>query len=600
MVRDRKSVDQLYLNAESLATDFSLFPRREPAAVVKGLLTEHQIEMALEDLRDMEVDAYIAATVAPTEESTRPGARAIVKALGVAVFAEVSMGPLYAAELEFNFNGASRRVGLISQDRAYASGVWGPEHHSEAASLASSYAIRSLPIVTFMDTPGADPYEEANAANQAHSISRLIAELCNVDVPTLGIIIGQGYSGGAIPLASSNLLLSVRTGVFNTIHPKSLANLVRRYNLSWQECAKFVGVSSYELYKQGNIDGIIDFDPGEANLIHNLKNVIITGIQSIEDSTKEFVAEHPEVMDHYHRNLNRYFNPSEHMAAVHTSSTLKLRTSPTEYPNVFGVTFRYLRYLGLRRRIKATTTTQYGRLADTEIPEGELAQRIHRERRTAFLGWLQDPDKVLYEDILNKSWKNFLDKRSGLGEERGRIAQFIFGEPQANFESAKKEICLVIGLHLYNRWKASAEDNLSALIHHLTDTEASSYFLIKSDIKDVKGLLRALSASDDTFRTNLKQQFSYEGQKLFDLAYIEEKSTAYLSSQIVSELNLILEGDALFDEGMLQNLTVSGTTIDVVNQFESNIPGNRCLLEDTLWSHLERKTDENIAIRRAK
>ena len=127
-----------------------------------------------------------------------------------------------------------------------------------------------MPIVTFMDTPGADPYEEANASNQAHSISRLIAELCNVDVPTLGIIIGQGYSGGAIPLASSNLLLSVRTGVFNTIHPKSLANLVRRYNLSWQECAKFVGVSSYELYKQGNIDGIIDYDPGEDDQIHNL------------------------------------------------------------------------------------------------------------------------------------------------------------------------------------------------------------------------------------------------------------------------------------------------------------------------------------------
>ncbi|SVB87492.1 uncharacterized protein METZ01_LOCUS240346, partial [marine metagenome] len=324
MAQDSNSVDQLYLNAESLATDFSLFPRREPASVVKGLLTEHQIEMALDELRDMEVDAYIAVTVAPTEESTRPGARAIIKALDVPVFGEVSMGPLYAAELKLNFDSANLRVGLITQDRAYASGVWGPEHHSEAARLASSYAARSMPIVTFMDTPGADPYEEANAANQAHSISRLIAELCNVDVPTLGIIIGQGYSGGAIPLASSNLLLSVRTGVFNTIHPKSLANLVRRYNLSWQECAKFVGVSSYELYKQGNIDGIIDFDPGENDRIHNLKNVIVTGIQSIEDSTKNFVAEHPEVLDHYHRNLNRYFNPSEQMAAVHASSTLKL------------------------------------------------------------------------------------------------------------------------------------------------------------------------------------------------------------------------------------------------------------------------------------
>ena len=158
MAQDNNSVDQLYLNAESLAKDFSLFPRREPASVVKGLLTEHQIEIALEKLRDMEVDAYIAATVAPTEESTRPGARTIIQSLDVPVSAEVDMGPLYAAELELNFDGAIRRVGLISQDRAYATGVWGPEHHTEAARLASSFAIRSMPIVTFMDTPGADPY----------------------------------------------------------------------------------------------------------------------------------------------------------------------------------------------------------------------------------------------------------------------------------------------------------------------------------------------------------------------------------------------------------------------------------------------------------
>ena len=44
------SVDQLYLNAESLAKDFSLFPRKEPASVVSGLLTEQQIEAALENL----------------------------------------------------------------------------------------------------------------------------------------------------------------------------------------------------------------------------------------------------------------------------------------------------------------------------------------------------------------------------------------------------------------------------------------------------------------------------------------------------------------------------------------------------------------------
>ena len=343
----------------------------------------------------------------PLRSRLARAAKQIIASLDVPVFNEVEDGPLYCAELEFDFDGHPRRIGFITQNRAHNTGVWGPEHHNAAAKIASGYAIRSMPIVTFMDTPGADPYEEANASNQAHAISRLIAELCNVDVPTLGIIIGQGYSGGAIPLASSNLLLSLRTGVFNTIHPKFLANLVRRYNLSWQECAKFVGVSSYELYKQGNIDGIVDYDPGEEDKIDNLRNTIVTGITSIENGTKDFVAEHPEVISHYQRNLNRYFNPSETMAAVHASSTLKLRTSPTEWPNVFGVAFRYLRYLGLRRRIKSTTTTQYGRLADAEIPEGELSQRIHRERRAAFLGWLQDPDKVLYEDTLNRAWKNF-------------------------------------------------------------------------------------------------------------------------------------------------------------------------------------------------
>lgn len=586
------SVDQLYLNAESLAKDFSLFPRKEPASVVKGLLTEQQIEMALENFRNMEVDAYIAATVAPTEESTRPGSKDIIAALDVPVFNEVENGPLYCAELEFDFDGTPRRIGFITQNRAHNTGVWGPEHHNAAAKIASGYAIRSMPIVTFMDTPGADPYEEANANNQAHAISRLIAELCNVDVPTLGIIIGQGYSGGAIPLASSNLLLSLRTGVFNTIHPKSLANLVRRYNLSWQECAKFVGVSSYELYKQGNIDGIVDYDPGEADRIHNLRNTIITGISSIEESTKEFVAETPEVLNHYSRNLNRYFNISETMAAVHASSTLKLRTSPTEYPNVFGVAFRYLRYLGLRRRIKSTTTTQYGRLADAEIPEGELSQRIHRERRAAFLGWLQDPDKVLYEDVLNRAWKNFQDKRGSLGEERGRIAQFIFGEPQANFEAARKEICLVAGLHLFNRWKASAEDNLSALIDHLGDTETSSYFLNTNDVKDVKSLLRALSEADDPFRQDLKQKFSFEGKKLFDLSFIEEKNAVFLVAQLVSELNLILEGESLHNESLLAGQTLSDATKSLASGNPgSSIPLNRKILEDTLWSHIERKSD---------
>ena len=307
----QSTVDQLYTLAENLAQDFSLFPRKETSNVIKGLLSSQQIEQNLERLRGMDVDAYIAATVSPGEEASRPGSKDIIASLDLKVLKEISNGPFYGAETEMMFDGVPRRVGFITQNRGFVSGVWGPEHHEQAAKMASDLAIRSIPIVCLMYTHGADGNEIANANNQAHAISRLIAELCNVDVPTIGIVIGQGYSGGAIPLAAANILLSLRTGVFNTIHPKGLAALVQKYNLSWQECAKSVGVSSYELYKQGNIDGIVDYDPGEEGKIHNLRNAIVSGILSIEQSTRDFVNEHPEIHEHYKRNLERYFNPQK-------------------------------------------------------------------------------------------------------------------------------------------------------------------------------------------------------------------------------------------------------------------------------------------------
>ena len=586
------AVDQLYLNAERLAQDFSLFPSIEPAAVIRGVLTEQQIERQADLLQHMDVDAYIAATVAPCEEASRPGARDIIRALDVPLYNEISNGPYYSVECEFDFFPDPRRIGFIAQDRNHSSGVWGPEHHDAAARTASNFAIRSIPIITMVDTPGADANELANANNQAHSISRLIAELCNVDVPTLGIIIGQGYSGGAIPLAAGNLLLSLRTGVFNTIHPKGLSNLVTRYNLSWQECAQFVGVSPYELYKQGNIDGIVDYDPGEDDKIDNLRNAIVSGIISIEERVKSFVAEHPEILQQYGQNINRYLKPSKSIAAVHASSTLKLRTSPTEFPNVFGVAFRHLRYLGLRNRIKSTTSTQYGRLTDFEIPEGELAQRNHRERRAAFLGWFQDPDKILYEDILNKAWKNFQEKKSALGEERGRIAKLIFGEPSRNFEAARKDLCLVSGLHIYNRWKASARNNLTALIAHLNDPETNSFLLGTDDIKDVKQLLRKMSASSNAFITHIKSLFSFDGKKLVDLDYIEARNEEQLCAQLVSELNLIIEGESLYDEELLGNKKSSHYAKELLASGESDyLMVNRRLLENNLWTFIKRKRD---------
>ena len=113
------SVDQLYLKAESLSQDFSLFPRKEPSSVIAGLLTHQQIESALENLRGMEVDEYIAATVAPTEESKRQGSKQIIKSLGLPISNEEEEGPLYCAEVEFDIGDGGRRFGFITQNREH-------------------------------------------------------------------------------------------------------------------------------------------------------------------------------------------------------------------------------------------------------------------------------------------------------------------------------------------------------------------------------------------------------------------------------------------------------------------------------------------------
>ncbi|NJN52693.1 MAG: carbamoyl-phosphate synthase large subunit, partial [Gammaproteobacteria bacterium] len=453
-----------------------------------------------------------------------------------------------------DFDGEPRTVAFIAQDRSVRNGVWGPEHHLAAAELVGECSKRNIAIVSLMDTPGADPGEVANKNNQAHSISRLIAEMANVDVPNLGIIFGLGYSGGAIPLAASNLILSVRNGVFSTIQPKGLANIARRLNLSWQECAKYVGLSPYELYDQGNIDGIIDYAPGDPEeKIENLRLAIVTGIQSVEASTRQFVADNPYILDHYRHNLERYLKPSRRLQQMEQRAFLRVSKTPTEYMNVFGVAYRYLRYLSTRKRIKATTTKQYGRLADRELPKGELSVRADRERRQTFLKWMQDPEKVIYDDALAKAWKNYTEKKEGLDEERGRIAQLLFGEPKKNFNEARASLLTTVSTYLYNRWKNDAEGNFKALIKFLKSPDEAGKLLRVGDISDPRGLAVALGG-DRPLGAVYRERFSHEGKKLLSPRGLREKADNYLRNQLTTELNLTMTEGAItesVDAGVL-------------------------------------------------
>ena len=460
--------DEMYGKAEHDARDYSAFPGNRPPSVstpIEALLQPDLCEAKAKELQKLAVDDYVGAVLEPAELPSRTSARDVIQQLKGKIIVETSNGPLYAAEVELQFDSGNRRVGFIAQDRTVNNGVWGPEHHTQAAQIVRGYGDLSMPVVTFMDTPGADAGAVANRGNQAHTISRLLAEMCNLQVATVGIVYGLGYSGGAIPLAATNVLLCVRTGVFNTIQPKGLASIARKFNLSWQECARYVGLSSYELLGKGVIDGVIDYAPEDSPPdVSRLQAAICSAIDSIEQATRNFVASEPVVLRQYARAVDRNLRPPPELEKVKSMAAFSFAGGRRAVPDAFGLSTRYLRYIGLRRRIRTSTVETYGRLADAQIPAGDLEERTQAIRDRAFDDWLDDPDRIIYNESLAKSLKAYRQRKEGLDKERNRLTAILLGEPQRNFENARIDLCFRIGLYLYNRWKSGSSYNFRRLI----------------------------------------------------------------------------------------------------------------------------------------
>ncbi len=512
--------DEMFEKAEHDARDYSKFPGNKPPSVstpLEGLLTPEFCRARARELQKLDVDRYVAEALEPAESPTRLSAKEVVNQLRGKVIVETLNGPLYAAEVELAFDTGPRRVGFLVQNRYVNNGVWGPEHHNQAAALVRDFGDLSMPVVTFMDTPGADAGAEANSKNQAHSISRLLAEMCNLPVATVGIVYGLGYSGGAIPLAATNVLLCVRTGVFNTIQPKGLASIARKFNLSWQECARYVGLSSYELQSKGVVDGVIDYAPEDREPnIDALQSAICSAIESIEQTSRNFAAQEPVVLRQYDRAVARYLNPPPELKKIKALTAFSFADARRAVPDVFGLGMRHLRYVGLRRRIRTSTIETYGRLAEVEIPAGDLETRTRNAHEAAFDQWLRDSDRLVYNEQLAKNLKTYRQRKEGLSKERNRLTTMFLGEPQRNFEEAREALTFSIGVYLYNRWKTASAYNFRKLIELLGTRE------LQQDSETVDAIpANDITVRDVIFDAGLRESLTstFVNMMIFDALY---------------------------------------------------------------------------------
>lgn len=545
--RQLAGIEPLFALAEKLARHGA---NDEAAAVaaVGGLLGADEVARRAELLAALPTDEYLAAAVTPVEDSRRPGARELLATLPGAVVRRVERGPLLAVELDLRTPEGTRRVGILGQERTVNHGTWSPEHHHLAAMLLREFARLKLPVITLIDTPGADAGETANRTNQAHSISALIAEMAQIDVPVVGIVIGAGYSGGAIPLGTANLLLAVRDGVFNTIQPRGLASIARKQGLAWQDCARLVGVSAYELCQQGYLDGIIDFTPGEDPA--NFVRAVTTAVGAVEGRVLQFAARHPQFLDHYARSVRRRLQPSAELQKVRELSSLADCPHPASYMNYFGTVFRFTRFLGLRRRLRFTTRGHHATQAGKNSPALPPAPRA-ATGRAEFARWLARPLAIRYDDELAAAWQSFSVKRHALGEQRGAMARFIFGNPRQNYRRALRRLTLTAAFHLYNQWKTGARELFPQLIDWLREQP-----------------LQRTAAGDDLTVPDLLREPA-------------------VRDSFIGECENLLLFDAVY-EGLLHNMAALARTV----LRENNIP--RAVLEEMLGRTLR---DTALAMR---
>ena len=161
-------------------------------------------------------------------------------------------------------------------------GMARPEGYRKATRLMKLADKFGLPIITFIDTPGAYPGKGAEERGQAEAIARSTQTCLEVTVPIISVIIGEGGSGGAIAMASANTLIMLEHSIYSVISPEGCASILWKNSDKMREAADALKLTAQHLEKLGVVDKIVNEPLGGA---HRNKN------KALEDVKKAVLKE---------------------------------------------------------------------------------------------------------------------------------------------------------------------------------------------------------------------------------------------------------------------------------------------------------------------
>ena len=171
-------------------------------------------------------------------------------------------------------------------------GMMKPEGYRKCIRLMKLADRFKIPVVSFIDTPGAYPGIGAEQRGQASAIATSIECCMSLTVPNISVIIGEGGSGGAIALASSNKVIMLEHSIYSVISPEGCASILWRDPSKSLEAAEAMKLTANDLKKFGIVDEVIKEPLGGAHrdnekIALDVKKTILSNLKTFENLSGE-------------------------------------------------------------------------------------------------------------------------------------------------------------------------------------------------------------------------------------------------------------------------------------------------------------------------
>jgi acetyl-CoA carboxylase carboxyl transferase subunit alpha len=186
-------------------------------------------------------------------------------------------------------------------------GMSRPEGYRKALRLMKLAEKFGLPVFTFVDTPGAYPGIGAEERGQSEAIGRNIFEMCQLEVPIIVTIIGEGGSGGALAISVGDQVLMLQFSVYSVISPEGCASILWKTSERASDAAEALGITAHRLKALGLIDKVVSEPVGGAHrdprhMASQLKRALVDALRQVSDlKPKELLQRRYDRLQSYGR-----------------------------------------------------------------------------------------------------------------------------------------------------------------------------------------------------------------------------------------------------------------------------------------------------------